>query len=269
MKNRLPYVLCELDALERNAWGTTPLHRLDARAKLLVTAIYLATMLSVPLSRLSEILLYALFPILTASMGGLRPGALLRKSLAVVPFAALIGIFNILYDRTPVFRIGPLTVTDGWIAFLSIVLRGLLSVEALLVLIGTTGFYGICRGMQRLGVPRFLTVQLLFVHRYLYVLIEEAIRMRQAREARSFDRRTLPLPLWGTLVGQLLIRACDRAEQIHRAMLARGFAGRIPDCTVARTHWRRQETIYVLAWGAALLLVRTAGPVETLTRWLR
>ena len=269
MSAHLQQALCELEALERSARAQTPLHRLDARAKLLTTAVYLVTMLSVPLAQLSEILLYALFPLLTAAMGGLRPGALLRRSLVVLPFAAMIGVGNLFYDRVPVFQLGALTVTDGGIAFLSIVLRGVLSVCALLVLVGTTGFFGLCRGLQRLGVPRLFTVQLLFVYRYLYVLIDEAIHLSQAREARSFGRRTLPLRVWGPMIGQLLIRTFDRAEQIHHAMQARGFTGRIPDGMGPRTHWRRAETLYLLGWSAALLLARCFGPVETLTRLLR
>ena len=59
--------------------------------------------------------------------------------------------------------------------------------------------------------------------------IEYAAAMQQARDARSFGRRSYPLKIWGTLVGQLLIRTFDRAEQISRAMLARGFSGRIPE----------------------------------------
>ena len=49
MKNRLQQALCELDAMERTARGRTPLHDLDARAKLLVTVVFLVAMLSVPL----------------------------------------------------------------------------------------------------------------------------------------------------------------------------------------------------------------------------
>ena len=98
MKNSLQNALCALDALERNARTESPMHRLDARAKLLATTVYLVTMLSVPLPQLSEILLYALFPMATATLGGMRLGPLLRRSLAVLPFVALIGIFNLLYD---------------------------------------------------------------------------------------------------------------------------------------------------------------------------
>lgn len=268
MRNRLQHALCALDALESDARAESPLHRLDARAKLLATVVYLAAMLSVPLSRLSEILLYALFPMITAAMGGMRLGPLLRRSLAVLPFVALIGIFNLLYDRTPAFRIGELTVTQGGIEFASILLRGVLSVEALLVLIGSTGFHGICRAMQQLGIPRFFTVQLLFVYRYLRVLLDEALCMSRACEARSFGRRHLPLRVWGTLVGQLLLRTFDRAEQIHRAMLARGFRGRIPDRTAAPPRWRQADTVFLVGWSLALLLVRWSCPVETCTRLL-
>lgn len=266
MKNRLQHALCALDALERNALTESPMHRLDARAKLLATTVYLAAMLSVPLPRLSEILLYALYPMTTAALGGMRLGPLLRRSLAVLPFVALIGVFNLLYDRTPVLQVGRMTVTEGGIEFAAILLRGILSLAALLVLIGTTGFHALCRAMQRMGIPRFLTLQLLFVYRYLRVLLEEALAMSRACDARSFGRKHPVLRVWGTLVGQLLLRTFDRAEQIHRAMLARGFRGRIPDCTAEKTHWRNADTAYLAGWTAALLLTRLSYPVENLTR---
>lgn len=266
--NRLQHVLSELDALERSARTESPLHRLDARAKLLTTAVFLTTMLSVPLSQLSEILFYALFPLLTAAMGGMRFGSVFRRSLAVLPFVALIGIFNLFYDREPVFRIGAVAVTEGWITFLAIMLRGLLAMQALLVLIGSTGFFELCRGLQRLGLPALFTMQLLFVYRYLYVLLDEALRLSWAREARSFGRRAMPLTVWGTLTGQLLVRTCDRAERIHRAMLARGFMGRLPDRLAAGSRWRRADTLFLAGWSALLLFARLLHPVETLTHLL-
>lgn len=263
MKNKLQQVLCELDAMERTAQGHSPLHSLDARAKLLVTVVFLATMLSVPLDRLSEILLYSVFPILSAAMGGVSYAAIFRRSLVVLPFVALIGLFNLFYDREPLFFIGGVAITGGWVSFLSIVLRGLLSVQALLVLMATTGFYNLCRSMQRLGVPSLFTAQLLFVYRYLYVLIEESLALSRARDARSFGRKSYPLKVWGTLVGQLLLRTFDRAERIGRAMYARGFTGRIPSCCFGRSEWESRDTVYLTLWSTALILMRVLLPVET------
>lgn len=266
--SKLQRVLCELEAMERTAHTRSPLHSLDARAKLLVTLVFLVTMLSVPLSRLSEILLFFIFPIVTAAMGGLRYATVFRRSLVVLPFVAFIGVFNLFYDREPVFRIGTLVVTSGWVCFLSIILRGLLSVQALIVLIGSTGYYRLCRALQRLGVPSVLTTQLLFVYRYIYVLIDESLAMSQARDARSFGRRSYSLRVWGTLVGQLLIRTFDRAELISRAMLARGFTGRIPGDVFERPAWKGRDTVFLVAWSAALILMRVFRPVEALSALL-
>ena len=265
MKNRLQNALCALDALERSARIRTPLHRTDARAKLLVTAVFLVTMLSVPLDRLPELLLFSSFPIIASAMGGMDYGTVFRRSLVVLPFVAFIGVFNLFYDREPVFRIGPAVVTAGWVSFFSIILRGLLSVQALLVLIGSTGYYRLCRSMQRMGVPAVFPTQLLFVYRYLRVLIEEALAMQRARDARSFGRKSYPLKVWGTLVGQLLIRTFDRAERISRAMLARGFTGRIPEDAFERPAWEMRDTLFLAAWSSALVLLRLFHPAEALS----
>lgn len=269
MKNRLQHILCEMDAMERTACGQSPLHCIDARAKLLVTLVFLVAMLSVPLYRLSEILLYFVFPVLAATMGGLCYGTVFRRSLVVLPFVALIGVFNLFYDREPVFRVGGMIVTQGWVYFLSIILRGLLSVQALLVLLYSTGYYRICRSMQQLGVPSVFTTQLLFVYRYIYVLIEEALAMSRARDARSFGRKSYPLAVWGTLVGQLLIRTFERAECIGRAMLARGFTGRLPAETGIRHLWQGRDTIFLVLWSAAFVLMRVLYPVERIGALLR
>lgn len=263
MKNKLQHVLYELDAMERAARKQSPLHRMDARAKLLVTIVFLVTMLSMPLSRLSGLLLFFVFPIIASSMGGLSYGAIFRRSLIVLPIVVFIGIFNLFYDREPVFRIGALTVTVGWICFLSIILRGLLSVQVLLILINSTGYYRLCRGMQRLGVPAVFTTQLLFVYRYLYVLIEEAMAMQRARDARSFGRKSYPLKIWGMLVGQLLIRTINRAELISRAMLACGFTGSISADIFEHTAWKMRDTVFLVGWCSTFVLLRLFHPIES------
>jgi len=264
MRGGLQRVLFELDAVERNARGTHPLHRIDPRAKILVTALYLAALLSVPPARLSEQLLYCAYPILLAPLGGLRYGTLLRRSLLVLPFAASIGVFNLFYDREAAFRIGSLVVTAGWAAFLSILLRGVLSAQALLLLISSTGGLRLCRSLQRLGLPALFTTQLLLVYRYLHVLVAEALAMQRARDARSFGRRSYPLKVWATLVGQLLLRTFGRAERIGRAMCARGFTGHIPADPFDRPNWHARDTLFLSLWSAALLLLRLYPPVEPL-----
>ena len=55
------------------------------------------------------------FPIVACAMGGLSYGTIFRRSLVVLPFVVFIGVFNLFYDREPVFRIRTLAVTAGWV----------------------------------------------------------------------------------------------------------------------------------------------------------
>jgi cobalt/nickel transport system permease protein len=48
--------------------------------------------------------------------------------------------------------------------------------------------------------------------------------MRRARASRTFERqRRMRWHLLGTVVGQLFVRASERAERIYAAMCARGW----------------------------------------------
>lgn len=264
MRERIERALCALDDMERAAQGQSPLHALDARAKTAAALLYIVTMLSVPLTRLSDLLLYALFPIAGSAAGGMSYGAVFRRSLIVLPFAAMVGIFNPIYDREAMFDVGGVIVTRGWVMFLSILLRGMLSVQMIVVLIRSTGYGRLCRALQRMGVPAVFTSQLLFVFRYTRLLSEQALEMSRARDARGFGRRSYPIGMWAESVGLLLVRTADRAEQIHRAMLARGFTGRIPATGAdACGRWRR-DTVFIAVWCGVLAALRMLHPAEAL-----
>lgn len=262
MKDRLAYALAQMTELERAADDATPLHRIDARAQIVTTVAFLVIMLSVPLGRLSELMLYFIFPVFVAAMGGSDYLRIARRSLLVVPFAAMIGIFNVIYDRETVMMVGRLAVTRGWVEFFSILLRGVLSVQAVMLLIRGTGYLRLCRSMQRMGVPTVISTQLVMVYRYTYVLMEEALAMSRARSARGFGRRSYPIKMWGMMTGQLLMRAFERSRLIDRAMTARGFTGRMPSPACERRAWRRVDTLFCAGWIALLLAMRLWSPVE-------
>ena len=73
----------------------------------------------------------------------------------------------------------------GWISFASILLRFTLTVTAALTLIATTSFTGICMALEKMGCPRVFALQLLFLYRYLFVLVDEASRLIRARALRT------------------------------------------------------------------------------------
>lgn len=236
--------------------GSVSLLRVDPRALLLVTVIYLCLMLGVPTSHIDLLLWYAVYPIIASPLLGLSYASVFYQSLIVLPLVILLGIFNPIVDKTPVVASNGLIITQGWLLFIGVVIRGLLSMQALLILIRSIGFVGIVRSMGRLGVPRFLTTQLLMVFRYIRVIIEEAISMKAARDARSFGEKHLSLRLWGVLIGQLFLRSVDRAERVHKAMQARGFTGEMPAGFADSTVWGWNSTIYLFAWILVFVFLR-------------
>ena len=67
---------------------------IDARALLIVTAVYLVAMLSVPLQRTDSIIWFAVYPIISAPLAHIPYERLFRNSLYVLPLLFFIGIFK-------------------------------------------------------------------------------------------------------------------------------------------------------------------------------
>jgi cobalt/nickel transport system permease protein len=74
------------------------------------------------------------------------------------------------------------------------------------------------------------------MYRYLFVLVDEALRLLRAREARSArlvnDGKHGGTIFWrakvtGSMAGQLFVRSFDRSDKVYNAMLARGYRGQL------------------------------------------
>ena len=246
--------LSALDRLDRLARLDTPVHRVDPRAKVVTTLVFVVCVVSSGKYDLLGLLPFALFPVVLATEGGLPLGFLGRLLLIASPFALVMGAFNPIFDREVVAYIGSVPVTGGWVSYASIVVRFLLTVATALVLTATTGFTGVCLALEKLKVPEALVTQLLLLYRYIFVLGDEAHRMGQARRLRSFGRRGMGWRVYGQMLGQLLLRTFARAQRIYLAMKCRGFDGEI---RVGRPlRFGAADLTFTLAWSAAFVLFR-------------
>lgn len=249
--------LSTLDRLDRLARRDTAVHRIDPRAKVLATAVFIVCVVSFGKYEVLALLPFVIFPIVIAAEGDLPFGFLARILLVVSPFALLVGAFNPWFDRAVVVQLGGLTVTGGWVSYASILLRFLLTASVALVLTATTSFNGVCLALQKLRVPDVFVTQLLLLYRYIFVLAEEVLRMGQARRLRSFGHRGMGLRIYGQMLGQLLLRTFGRAQRVYLAMRCRGFDGEI---RVARQlHFGRADLIFMLGWSAAFVLFRAVN----------
>jgi len=244
----------DFKVLDRLSFGDTALHRLDPRAKVLVTILFIISVVSFGKYDLSALFPCFIFPAVMISLGNLPLGFIAKKVLLLTPFVLLVGIFNPLFDREVLVRLGPVGISGGWISCASIVVRTMLTLGAALILVGVTGFPAICGALERMGMPRVLAVQFLFLYRYIFVLTEEGARTSRARELRAFGKKGLGMQTFGSLAGHLLLRTWQRAERIHMAMLARGFVGEFP--TRAEFRFGGREYLFLFGWAATFMALR-------------
>ncbi len=252
----------DLKRLDLLAAGDSSIHALDARAKVLVTFVYIVSVVSFGRYELARLLPFFIFPVVMIALANLPTLYLARKIAFISPFLLLMGLFNPVFDRAVLYQIGSLEISGGWISLISLLIRSLLTVGAAFILVGTTGFPAICEALERLGIPQLFAVQLLFLHRYIFVLAEETGRASRARELRSCGKKGLGIASFGSLAGHLLLRTWHRAERIHTAMLARGFVGRFHAHRQSR--FGARELCFLLGWSSLIIVLRTFDIIDTL-----
>lgn len=254
--------LYELGRLDSFALRDTAVHRIGPRAKVIATLAFIVTVVSFGRYEVVALLPLAVFPLILAIEGDVPLRWLGGRLLAAAPFALVVGMFNPVFDREILLTLWCFAVSGGWVSYLSIIVRFLLTTAAALVLIATTGFTGVCNALERLGVPDVFATQLLFLYRYIFVLGEEALTMGRARDLRSTRRHGRGALVYGRLLGTLLLRTFARAQRIYSAMLLRGFDGRVR--ARHRATGGAGGVAFALGWCALFLLVRLVNVPDAL-----
>ena len=248
--------------LDRYSDGDSFLHRLDARTKFIFALLFiLLVVLTTPGSWFAFTLYFAVMAglILAAK---LPVGYVLRRSLAVMPFVLMIAIF------VPFFKSGEVagsyniwlwkvTVTySGIQVLLNILIKSWLSILSLIWLTSTTRLTHLLYALERLRFPHVLVMILSFMYRYLFVIADEMMRMKQARDSRSFGGGGLrQLRTMGNMIGTLFIRSYERSERVYTAMVARGFDGQARVLDTLR--FKKADALFGLGLGLILITAST------------
>ncbi len=121
---------------------------------------------------------------------------------------------------------GPLAAT----AAIALILRMTTAFLAGLWLSEVMSAAELMQTLRRWRCPALFVTLIGFLLRYLVVLWEEHGRLERAQQARGGGPAD-GWPAWKAAIdrtGMLVLRALDRAERTHRAMLARGWTGSEP-----------------------------------------
>jgi len=214
--------------IDKFAYQDSPIHQLDSRAKFVVLLIFTAVVVSLPRTSLSILFCYAVGPVAVLVLAKIPLRFVFKQILMVSPFVLVLALSCPLYDKTPArVAFGPFLwwTTVGWVRCFVILGKFVVTMLALISLVSTTRFGDLLTGLQKLGLPKLLIIQLGFIYRYIFVLIDKIHHILRARNVRrlrnlGFKRE---LKIAAAMVGSLLIRSIDTAERINIAMQARGF----------------------------------------------
>ncbi|MGP4112183.1 cobalt ECF transporter T component CbiQ [Streptomyces sp. 4N509B] len=237
--------------------GDSVVHALPAHCKLTALVAFVLLVVATPREAVWAFGCHAALLAGVAVAARVPPGFLLRRMLIEVPFLAFAVLLPLVAEgpRTTVLGVS-LSESGLWSAW-NILAKGTLGVLAALLLAATTEVRQLLLGLQRLRLPPLLVQIATFMVRYADVIADELRRMRIARVSRGFTARG-PRH-WAVLAktaGALFIRAYERGERVHLAMLSRGYAGSLPAidrATASRAQWTGAAALPAAALAVCVL----------------
>jgi len=238
------------------------IHRLDPRTKLVATLVFIAlVVLLLPASWLIYGLYFLLVAILVI-LSRVPVSYVFTRSLVIVPFVLMVALFIPFFkEGTEAFSFNilswHLSVTyEGLETLGSVMAKAWLSILFLILLTSTTTFSSILKALEHLKIPRVLVMIMSFMYRYIFVLTDEVMRMKQARDSRNFGsggKRLWHIKTVGNMIGTLFIRSYERGERVYAAMTARGFDGH--GRTLERLTFKPMDFYFIIALGISLTLI--------------
>jgi cobalt/nickel transport system permease protein len=188
----------------------SPVHRLPPLAKTLAAGALVIVVAAIPLHTL-QYLAVAVALIAVAAVSRIPPFFLIKRIAMLEPVVMGVAILTL-------FQPG------GGRIFALMAIRSSLCVSTMVLLANTTPFPQLIAVLRRLRTPALLVTTIALMHRYLFVLGDEALRMRRARASRNFTSGRLhAMKSVASVIGRLFVRAHDRSERIYAAMCARGW----------------------------------------------
>lgn len=236
------------------------IHRLDPRIKLISFSVFIVFITSTtPYSNL-KFLLYFLIILALILASKIPVNHFLKNLLAIFPFVALTAIsmpfFNTAGGNRYNIGVLNLSVTSSGILVLkNVLLKAFLSILVLTILSSTTKFQHLLKGLGKLKFPKIFIMILAFMHRYIFVLIDEKMRMERAAVLKHFNKKIfLQFRTLGNITGSLFINAYERSERIYGAMCSRLFDGSIRTINILKIGL--PDILFLIVFFSILFTVR-------------
>lgn len=210
--------------------------RMDARVKVFLCVFILAAVTAVPGFRLP---ISVLTLALTAALVIKTPFKLILGRLVPPLVFGIFFLVIMLFSEgshhlfsIEVFGFRFNGYSEGLNLGITVLARIIASMSVVLFLSVTTPIYELGRAMMWFRIPKVIVEILLLTYRYIFVLWDEGMRIRDAQLLRlgysvgkGFHGWKKSISSTFTLMGMVIIRAYDRADHTFSAMYLRGYNG--------------------------------------------
>jgi len=208
------------------------INRLNPTIKFIASVTFILFLVFTPPSSICAFIGYAVLLLSLILLSKIPILFVLKRSLVVVPFVLLIAAFIPFFKPGRViaaysFATLKLTISyEGVMVLWNTLAKSYLAALCMILLTSSTKFAELLKSINQHPSLSIITTVLSFMYRYLFVIQDELMMMKQAKEARSVGgSRWFQTKALANMTGVLFIKAYERAEFVYLAMCSRGFDG--------------------------------------------
>lgn len=193
----------------------TPLHRMDARQKVVILFLLLFLVIFSPITNTPLFISYILLTLALTCASRVPAGFIIKRASRILPFIIIISV-------SALFRKG------GLVLFLNCLVKSMLAMFLVLLVSSTARFNELLGAFRQLKVPGLFISLLSFMYRYLFLLEDEVLKKKRAYESRNINNRNnlRKARVLSNILGIIFIHTYERAERVYLAMCARGYDGK-------------------------------------------
>lgn len=220
----------ELTEIERYSFARSALERVDPRAKVAFVLAALIVNIIWPGYRVPAVLLALAGAAVVAqrvplSSFFLRLTVPAYMALAIMLAQSLFGV-----QGEVLLAAGPIHIRDAALLkgarLAAVVVGGSSLVLALSLTVPLTQMLAVASWAR---IPPIFVELAGLIYRYVFLLLEEAQRIREAQRVRlGWVTWKRAINSTATLMGMIIERAYDRSQDVYAAMTVRGYDGRLP-----------------------------------------
>ena len=250
--------------IDRHSRIDSYIHQIDPRIKIIGIFMLIFSIVLTRPDYFVSFLFYFLFMAILIFLSKIPIKFILKRSLVIVPFVLMVAVFIPFFKKGEIaggYSFGTLRLSvtyDGLMIFWNVLIKSYLTVLAMIVLMASTSFCDFLKALEKLKLSRIFTMILSFMYRYIFVIEDELMKMKQAKASRSVGgSKMLHAKALTNMLGVLFIRSYERAENVYLAMCSRGFSGQIR--TIHNFQLQKSDFSFLVLITSVLVAIRFIG----------